>query len=292
MQYPISAHLYPGEADKSILMGNWQRGPNENADRGVSNVLGVILVVSVVLIGVVATVGFGVTGLAGSTTELSDTAVERDLIGLATTVDATTVYSGMNPEQARIDLATAEVAGNSDHLRLDGTAGTLALAIRTDSGERSLLRTSLGLLEYEDPQSDARIAYQSGLVFSAPTATETPGVVRRNVFEHRIDRGVHGVTLHVTHLLGRESLGDAVTVRATNRRSVYQPGKLNGTDDLVLRITSTYSDSWALALRDVFPAERTTITTGSGPDELVLTYDVPDDGAFLQAVLHEVTLDD
>lgn len=273
-------------------MGNWQRRSNENANRAVSNVLGVILVVSVVLTGVVATVGFGVTGLAGSTTELSDTAVERDLIGLATTVDATTVYSGINPERARIDLATAEVAGDTDHLRLDGTAGTLELAIRNDSGERTLLRTSLGLLEYENPQSDARIAYQSGLVFSAPSARDTPGIVRTNAFEHRVDAGIHGVTLHVTRLTGRERLNEAVTVRATHRRSVYQEGMLDGTDELVVRISSTYSESWAIALRDTFPAEQTTITTSPGEDELLLTYDVPDDGAFMQAVLHEVTLDD
>jgi len=262
-------------------------------NRGVSHVLGVVLVVAIVLTGIVAIVGFGVTGLSDTTSGLSDTAVERDLTGFAQAVDRATVHSDTAAGTTTVDLALAEVTDSRAQVHLDESAGKLTLHTRTDGVEQELANTSLGLLEYESQRSGARIAYQSGLVFSAPDSSATPAVVRENEFTHRTDDGVVGLTLHVIQLTGRTALDRQIEVWAGGTEDLHPEilvGAGDGTeaDELVLQINSAYSEGWELALRETLPAERTAFShTG---DELEVVYDVPTEGMALHAYRHEVDI--
>lgn len=261
--------------------------------RAVSHVLGVVLVVAVVLAGVVSIVGFGITGLTGSTADLSDTAVERDLTGIAGAIDSVTVEGDSAAGTTTVELSTGDLAESRDRVTVDETAGTLTVAVRGGEAERELVNTSLGVLEYENPGSSARIAYQSGLVFSAPDRGATPAVVRSNAFSHRTVDGVSSLTLPVIRVEGQTRLDQRVVVTAGVARNRH-PGVLigeNGTDadEVVLRVDSAYSAGWALALRELFPAEQTTISRPGATLEVV--YDVPPTGLFLHLYRHDVRLD-
>jgi len=260
-------------------------------DRGGSHVLGVILIVAIVLTGIVAIVGFGVTGLADSTSDVSATAVERDLTGFAQAVDRATVHSDTAAGTTTVDLAFAEVADSREQVRLDESAGELTLHTRANGVEQTLANTSLGLVEYVGPRG-SRVAYQAGLVFAAPDASATPAVVRTNAFTHRTDGGVAGLTLHITQVTGQTTLDRQIEVSAGDTEDLH-PDILVGTggagaDELVLRVDSTYSAGWELALRNTFPTARTEVTHSG--TELEVVYDVPEEGMVLHAYHHEVEL--
>ena len=258
--------------------------------RAVSHVLGVVLVVAVVLAGVVSIVGFGIAGVTDSTAELSDTAVERDLTGIANAIDSATVEGDSAAGTTAVELSTGGLAESRDRVAVDETAGRLTAALRANGTERELANTSLGVLEYENPESSTRLAYQSGLVFSAPDRGATPAVVRANAFDHRTDRGVTSLTLPVISLQGQTRLDRRLVVTAGAARDRY-PGVLVDTGDadaLVLRVESAYSAGWELALREVLPPERTTVSrTGTG---IEVVYDVPPAGLFLHLYRHDVRL--
>ena len=278
---------------ESRLTALWHSRCSRTADeRAVSQVLGVVLIVAIVLAGVVSVVGFGIAGLSGGAAELSDTAVERDLIGFATAVEQVT-GGETAAGTTTVDLSTAGLAQSRDHVDVDGRSGRLTLSAQTNGTEQELANASLGLVEYENPDSSARIAYQSGLVLSASDSGAPPAVVRSNAVAHRTDGGVVSLTLPVTSVTGRERLDRQLRVTVDGTENLH-PGALVGTgsdtaaDELVLRVDSTYSEGWELALREVFPDERTGFSRRGNKLEVV--YRVPDEGIFLHAYRHKVEL--
>lgn len=262
------------------------------ADRGVSHVLGVILVIAIVLAGIISIVGLGLTGISDSTSQVSDTAVERDLMRLAEAVDSAAVHSNSAAGTTTVDLSLTGVAESREWVTVDEDAGRLSLAIRSNGTERELLNTSLGLVEYNSPRSESRIAYQSGLVFSATDGTATPGVVRDNEFNHRTSGSVESLTLHVVRVTGQVLVDRELRVSpgsTENRNQGVVVGADSGTpaDELVLRIDSAYSAGWEVALRESLPSGTT--FDRNGP-ELEVVREVPEKGLFLHAYRHEVIL--
>lgn len=262
------------------------------SERGVSHVVGVVLVLAIVLAGVVSIVGFGVTGLSDSTTDVSDTAIERDLTGFARAVDSAAVHSDSAAGTTTVEMSLAEMAESDASLAVDGDAGRLSLTLENGSGQQELVNTSLGLVEYRNPRSESRIAYQSGLVLSAPDARATPAVIRANDISHRRAGNAESLTLHVLRLTGTVWVDRQLELSA-GATDDLSPEVLVGGDgapqtDLVLRVDSTYSEGWELALRDALPANRTEFSHSG--TELEVVYEVPDEGLFLHAYRHEVTV--
>jgi hypothetical protein len=260
--------------------------------RGVSHVLGVILVLAIVLTGVVSIVGFGVTGVSDTTADVSDTAVERDLTGFAQAVDRATVHSDTAAGTTTVDLSLTGVTESRERVETSEDAGRLSVSTRVNGSETELLNTSLGLVAYENPRSETRIAYQSGLVLSAPDATATPGVVRTNQFSHRTDGGVESLTLHITRVTGQMLADRRLDISANPAENLHPEtlvGAGSGTpaEELVVRVDSTYSEGWALALRELFPDDTQFTQTGN---TLEVVYEVPDRGMFLHAYRHDVSV--
>ena len=276
-------HMVVPEAEEPLLTDG----------RGVSHVLGVILVLAIVLTGVVSIVGFGVTGVSDTTADVSDTAVERDLTGFAQAVDRATVHSDTAAGTTTVDLSLTGVTESREWVETSEDAGRLSLSTRrADGSETELLNTSLGLVAYENPRSETRIAYQSGLVLSAPDATATPGVVRTNQFTHRTDGGAESLTLHITRVTGQLLADRRLDISANPAQNLHPEtlvGAGSGTpaEELVVRVDSTYSEGWALALRDVFPNDAQFTHTGN---TLEVVYEVPDRGMFLHAYRHDVSV--
>lgn len=254
-------------------------------ERGVSDVLGVMLVIAVVMIGIVSLVGFGVTSLSGS--DLSETAVERDLTVLADEIDRATVYTDTATGVRTTELATAEVAESDDWIAVDESAGDVSLSVRTASDESVLLEESLGTLAYERPRSDLRIAYQGGMVVSGETETP-PAVVRSPELTHRTEKGVESVTMHLVQLAGSTQLSHEVQIRPTDVSDVYPPKLLEGDRELVLRIDTPDADGWERMLRAQFPNEAEITREGT---VVKLQYETPADGMFLHAYVHTVEID-
>jgi len=263
------------------------------AKRGVSHVLGVLLVLAIVLTGVVSIVGFGVTGLSDSTTDLSDTAIERDLTGFARAVDSAAVHSDSAAGTTTVELSPAGMSESDASLAVDGEAGRLSLTLENGSVERELVNTSLGIVEYRNHRSESRIAYQSGLVLSAPRAGATPAVVRTNEVTHRSAGTVESLTLHILRLTGTAAVDRQLELSAGATDDLHPAVLVGGNgamqaETLVMRIDSTYSGGWKLALREALPADRTEFSH-SGTD-LEVVYDIPDNGLFLHAYRHDVAV--
>lgn len=265
-------------------------GSLRSAERGVSHVLGVILVLAIVLMGVVSIVGFGVTGLSDSTTDVSDTAIERDLTGFARAVDSAAVHSDSAVGTTTVKMSPAGMAESHASLAVDGDAGRLSLTLENGSTEQELVNTSLGRVEYRNPHSESRIAYQSGLVLSASDTGATPGVVRANDITHRSASNAESLTLHVVRLTGAVRVDRQLELSAGTADDLYPELLVGGGTqaNLVVRVDSAYSEGWELALRDALPADRTTFSHSG--TELEVVYDVPDRGLFLHAYRHEVTV--
>lgn len=275
-------HMVVPEAEEPLLTDG----------RGVSHVLGVILVLAIVLTGVVSIVGFGVTGVSDTTADVSDTAVERDLTGFAQAVDRATVHSDTAAGTTTVDLSLTGVTESRERVETSEDAGRLSVSTRVNGSETELLNTSLGLVAYENPRSETRIAYQSGLVLSAPDATATPGVVRTNQFSHRTDGGVESLTLHITRVTGQMLADRRLDISANPAENLHPEtliGAGSGTpaEELVVRVDSTYSEGWALALRELFPDDTQFTQTGN---TLEVVYEVPDRGMFLHAYRHDVSV--
>lgn len=261
--------------------------------RGVSQALGVVLVVAIVLMGVVSIVGFGIVGISDVTTDVSDTAVERDLTGFAAAVDRATVHSDTAAGTTAVDLSLTGMTESRERIAVDGDAGGLTLNARADGTETELVNTSLGIVEYENPDSDTRIAYQSGLVFLASDAGEGVSVVRQNEFAHRSEAGVETLVVHITQVTGDARFDRRIELSAAAAENLHpdvlvgaSPG---GATELVLRVDSAYSAGWERALRAVFPPARTEFSRQGS--ELEVVYAVPEEGLFLHAYRHRVALD-
>ena len=268
-------------------MGTNQGGGWYHDERGVSHVLGVVLVVAVVLTGLVAVVGFGVVGLSDSTAELSETAVERDLTGFAETVDSAAVHGEAPAGTTTVELSTAGLAESREQVTVDGNAGRLTLHAETADGVTELVNTSLGRVAYDHPDSETRLAYQSGLVLSAPDATARPGVIRSNEFAHRTDGDAESLTLHVTRVTGWESVSRQLELSVDGTTDLHPEVLVGGAaDQLVLAVDSAYSEGWELALREVLPAD----AVFEHDETLTVTYDVPEGGLFLHAYRHDIAV--
>jgi FlaG/FlaF family flagellin (archaellin) len=280
-------------SDSAVVRTRAVAGALWSAERGVSHVLGVVLVLAIVLTGVVSIVGFGVTGLSDSTADVSDTTIERDLTGFAREVDSAAVHSDSAVGATTVELSLAEMAESQASLAVDGDAGRLSLSLENGSTRQELVNTSLGLVEYRNPRSESQIAYQSGLVLSAPDPQATPAVVRANEMSHRRAGSVESLTLHVVRLTGTVWVDRQLELSAGPADDLY-PEVLVGADggaqaeELVVRVDSTYSGGWELALREALPADRTTFSHSG--TELEVVYDVPDEGLFLHAYRHDVTV--
>ena len=266
-------------------------GSPSTDERGVSHVLGVVLVVAVVLVAVTATVGFGVAGLTGGTSELSETAVERDLVAFADAVDRATVHSDTASETATVALSMRELDAGDGRVAVDDRAGEFELLVRTDGEETRVVDEPLGLVEYRSQDGDARIAYQSGLVFSSPDTESTPAVLRSNAFDHRIDDGgVESLTVHVTGVSGVDRLHREMRASTTASENRYPDRVLDGDAEIVVRIESAYSEGWAAALAGTLPADAD-VSHDVGGNEVEAVYETPAEGMFLHATHHEVSLD-
>ncbi len=255
-------------------------------ERGVSHVLGVILVVAVVMVGVVSIVGFGITTLTGSTSDLSETAVERDLTALADEIDRATVHSDTATGVRTTELATAEVAESDDWLSVDESAGNVSLLVRTAADETTLLAESLGTIAYERPRSTTRIAYQGGIVVSGESDS-SPSIVRSPELTQRIENGVESLTIHLVQLTGTTQLDREVRVTPTGVADANPSKLIDGGQELVLRINTPDARAWERVLTAEFP-EDGEITREEQSVELA--YETPADGMFLHAYLHEVEI--
>lgn len=255
-------------------------------ERGVSHVLGVILVIAVVMVGVVSIVGFGLTSLAGTTSDVSETAVERDLTALADEIDRATIRSDTATGVRTTELATAEVAESDDWIAVDERAGNVSLLLRTASDETTLLEESLGTIAYERPRSDSRIAYQGGLVVSGETGVQ-PAIVRPPELTHRIETGVESLTMQFVQLAGTTQLDREVTVRPTGGTDAYPSKLIEGERELILRINTPDAGGWERVLESQFP-EDAEITREEKAVEL--QYETPAEGLFLHAYVHEVEI--
>lgn len=254
--------------------------------RGVSHVLGVVLVVSIVLTGIVAIVGFGVAGLFG-TDELSETAAERDLEAVAAAVERETIEATGPTGTRRIELSIDEVADEREWFDVTDDAGSIEILARSENHDESLLSESLGLIEFESPRSSARIAYQAGLVLSG-SAGEPAGRIRSPQFTHRADEEGESVTLHIPQIRGETQVDRELQIRASGASRAHPELLIPADQSLVIRVTSSAADAWERTLAAVFPDDATLDRSG---ETVELEYATPNQHLYLHAWVYDIGID-
>lgn len=193
----------PGEGARSA--GPGRAGSVTGRSRGVSEVVGVVLLVGLVLLGAVAVVLVGGSAVEENERQATLAQAEHSMVEFGDRADRAS--PGEGPERVDVGLS----GRNGEFSRSDD--GWLRVNLTTNGGTAVLSNRSLGAVVYED--GDAAVGYQGGGVFRAEgghaVVLSAPGV------EYTDE------TLSVTYssLDGDRGLDGAVGVAAMDRSRAF-----------------------------------------------------------------------
>lgn len=251
--------------------------------RAVSNVVGVVILVAVVLSGATLVAGFSATALSDRTDTAIGAAAATDLTELGEGIE-TVVYSARDRRRVAV--------GGSDSTRgyqLGPVSdGRLSVAIGSDAaGWSQVADVRLGALAAE--VGDETVAYQGGGVWRVAGGDRTGVEVVRAPPISVVDRGSTSIVLPVFVIgEGAAVTGDALVSQSTHRR-LYPPLSVPNGSAVRITVTSRFASGWATVFERAFPAARTRIDLDR-PTHTVTVTCVPDRGEalFLHGGVHRI----
>jgi hypothetical protein len=254
-------------------------------NRGATSQVGVILMVGVVIIGIFSIIGFGVSVLTDTTGGVSDETAERDLVSLAEVIDREAIRQSSRLGTRESGLGVSKLASNSVSVRALESAGQLQIQV----DGTTIVDDTMGLIEYKNPSSDTRIAYQAGMVFTKMEG-EPAAVRRNNEFQYRDDGPGVGMTLHFISIHEFSSLGETpgISIRAADNR--WPDVAVGAGNTITIEISSDYDHGWAQKFDQMLPSSRTSITHDTDASEVTVTYTAPGSGAFLHMYKYDITV--
>jgi len=241
--------------------------------------------VGIVLIGIFSVVGFGATAIEDSTSDVTDETAERDLIRLAESVDRQTIDSDSTLGTRDADIASGDITSSTSSVRTVDSAGDMEIQVAGST----VLDDSLGMVEYENPDSDTRIAYQGGLVVSKQGNTPA-AILRENEFRYREDGAGVGITMHVMTLDEFASLDDSASITVDDVSEQWPDLIVNAGDTIEITIESEYHYAWARKFDEMLPASQTTINHDTVNNRVEVTYTAPSDGAFFRLIQYDAQI--
>lgn len=236
------------------------------AERGQSEVIGVVLLLGLTVLVVSATVALGSVALD----DTQSTAELQKAEGAMTQVDskASLVAHGESTSQ-RVEIAGAETG----ELRVDENAGWMEVVVDTGN-ETTTKNVTLGSVVYE--QNGETVAYQGGGVW------RDDGDVSRMVsppeFHYRGSAGAETLTLPLVSLQeGDGGLYDTVVISDTGGEPERLFPTPNGTNPLVggevtIRVGSEYAEAWGTFFETRTQAEVQSV--GGGVVEVTLQTEI------------------
>jgi hypothetical protein len=208
-------------------------------DRAQTEVIGVVLLLSIVVVGMTGIVVFGASAVGDTKQAASMSAAEHSMSQLDSKVSL--VAHGDSTSQ------TVQLSGSSSAQRtIEPDRGWMNISIydvSTDNYEETLTNTTLGVVRYED--GDATIAYQGGGVWMDHGESST--MLSPPEFHFRGDT----LTLPLVTVAGDGSLSDGVEiVEGDGTEDVYPNASANrqnplGQDQrIVVEIHSEHYGAW------------------------------------------------
>lgn len=199
-------------------------------ERGVSTVVGLVLLVGVVTVG---SIGILVVG-GSAVSETSDRATEERVTGTFRQFDQRT-DSVVTGGDAR---AVVETGGDETFQREAG--GRVVVTVTEPSGTREVANESLDALVYDD--ADTHIAYQSGAVWRGTGRDATIVSPPETDYQAR-GTGSGTLTLALTALTGDRAF-DGGGLAATVTDATAMQSAVVGTGTVTVRVEGPYYAAW------------------------------------------------
>jgi hypothetical protein len=254
-------------------------------ERGATNQVGVILMVGIVFVGIFSIVGFGATALSDPASDVTDETAERDFVSLAEAIDRQVIRSDSDIGTRESDLGMSDITSSSASVRALESAGELVIQV----DGTTVLDDTVGLIEYENPDSDTRIGYQTGMVFTKQEG-EPAAIRRTNEDQYREDGTGNGITLHVISIDEFASLGESASISVESVDDKWPDLAVAAGDTITIEITSEYDHGWARKFEQMLPDSRTTITHDTAANQVEVVYTAPGDGSFLHLLHYHVSV--
>lgn len=197
------------------------------SERGQSEVIGFVLVFSLIVTAVAVVSVAAYPGLEDARTHAKVTNAERGFEVLADNVD---------------DLVRDEASSRATELEVaDGTLTTRGTTRINVSANGTSKEYTLRPIVYAAPQTDTQIVYVNGAVIRA----DAEGVTM--VREPRATFGENHIVVPIvrTNVVGDRSVGGTTTVLAETKRTGATLGPVDADGgDLTIRVTSPRADAW------------------------------------------------
>lgn len=242
----------------------WRPGTD---GRGVSNVVGVVLLVATVLVGVTVVAGFGATTLGDRTGTLAGETATADLQTVAETVEAV-VDGGTDRQVAHL---TGPTGGDRPTLV---ESGRLRVSIGNATvGWSTLLTEQMGALVVRGDGETA--GYQGGGVWRAEAGRPATAARVRPPPVSVVERNATTVSLGVVLLRGETTLAGDAEVVLRDRQRLYDRLYVPGGEAVRVTVESRFAGGWADTFQRAFPpgatvvrpdAETVVVTYGRGTD--------------------------
>lgn len=253
--------------------------------RGQTSQVGVILIVGVVIIGIFSIIGFGITGLDGTTSGVSDETAERDLVTLAEAIDQEAINQDTGAGTRDSEFNIREIFPSTASLRAIDSAGSLTIQVNGTT----VFDDNLGVIEYEDSDVETQIAYQAGMVFTKQNS-EPAAIRRANQFQYRDGGPGTGITMHVLSISESTSMGDEAAISVRNATNLWPTIAIPSGTLIEITVTSEYHNAWERKFDQMFPDSRSSIAHDPPNNEVTTTYVAPTEGTFLHLFSYELTV--
>lgn len=255
--------------------------------RGVSNVVGVVLLVATVLSGVTVLAGVGAQTMHDQTSAIAGETTADDLETIAELAESV-AYSG----HERLDTDLTQTGRMRAAPLSVNEQGQITVEVGSQAGGwTTVLDRSLGTVSIE--REDGILAYQSGGVYYRPTGNPDAVEVLRSPPITVRSRTATAITLPVFQVAGDSSLSGGATISSAGKRPVYDSLYVPTDQNVRITVRSRFADGWATTLEQTVPPTHRRLQHDTETNTVRLTYGVSRTAAlYLHGTAHRIRIED
>lgn len=250
-------------------------------DRGLSNMVGVMILLATVLV----IIG-GVAAFSGGTFDSAKTGVdvglvERDLTKLSGVIHD--VSFGSNSVQTvGLNLRTVDDGGST---LVKQNAGSMEVTVSRSGGDTVVYDGPLGAVEYENKQT--HVAYQGGGVWrkgeNGASVVDPAGFALE-------DYSTETLSLPIMVVRGDGTISSGATVQMAADPS-FSKYKLDSGETVTVQVESTYYTAWARYLTDRLDVPEDDVSINDDSNTVSATIG-GSDASYLHVSIYRVTVDE
>lgn len=252
-------------------------------NRGVSNVVGVVLLVATVLSAAALVAGFSAQALSEQTQAVAGETTAGNLDAIAEHGEAVAYGSH---DRLTVDLAdTGRLA--PERLSVHDS-GHISVEIGAPGGGwTTVLDRRLGTVRVDG--GGATVAYQGGGIWRYPEGRQTGVETLRAPPLSAVQRSSTSITLPVFVVDG--AVGPTTQIVLDGRRPVYESLYVPAGQSVRITVESAFAAGWADAFERSVPEDHRRLRYESGRDRVTVTYGLGrDDPLYLHGAVHRLDL--